>query len=133
LRTCAAPSYLAKRRTPVLITDLSDHACLIGTSPKWHFSVGGKDILFQPKGQWCCNNGVAILEAAIDGMGVCQLPDFYVAHALRLGTLVPLLDTYQAKDEPIWAVYPERRHLLPKVRWLVAALRSDLPRALSGV
>jgi DNA-binding transcriptional LysR family regulator len=133
LRTCAAPAYLENRARPVSIVDLNDHACLIGTSPSWHFSVGQEDVVFQPRGQWRCNNGVTILEAAIDGMGVCQLPDFYVADALRSGTLVPLLDTYRAQDEPIWAVYPERRHLLPKVRRLVETLRRDLPRALSGL
>jgi DNA-binding transcriptional LysR family regulator len=34
------------------------------------------------------------------------------------------------QEEPIWAVYPQRRHLLPKVRLLIDKLREQLPGAL---
>ena len=35
------------------------------------------------------------------------------------------------QEEPICAVYPQRRHLLPKVRLLIDKLREELPGALS--
>lgn len=62
--------------------------------------------------------------------GVCQLPDFYVMPHLQSGALVSLLDPFRPQEEPIWAVYPQRRHLLPKVRLLIDKLREELPGAL---
>uniref|UniRef100_UPI00389AD723 hypothetical protein n=1 Tax=Sphingopyxis solisilvae TaxID=1886788 RepID=UPI00389AD723 len=41
--------------------------------------------------------------------------------------LVSLLDPLRPQEEPIWAVYPQRRHLLPKVRLLIDKLREELP------
>lgn len=37
------------------------------------------------------------------------------------------------QEEPIWAVYPQRRHLLPKVRLLIDKLREELPGRFGGV
>ncbi len=38
--------------------------------------------------------------------------------------------TYRAGDEPIYAVYPQRRHLLPKVAALVDLLEAELANAM---
>ncbi|MGX5714077.1 LysR substrate-binding domain-containing protein [Sphingopyxis terrae subsp. ummariensis] len=61
---------------------------------------------------------------------VCQLSDFYVMPHLQSGALVSLLDPLRPQEEPTWAVYPQRRHLLPKVRLLIDKLREELPGAL---
>jgi len=44
--------------------------------------------------------------------------------------LVSLLDPLCPQEQPIWVVYPQRRHLLPKVRLLIDKLREELPGAL---
>ncbi|MDT7531381.1 hypothetical protein OVY29_22235 [Sphingopyxis sp. SE2] len=44
--------------------------------------------------------------------------------------LVSLLDPLRPQEEPVWAAYPQRRHLLPKVRLLIDKLREELPGAL---
>ena len=49
---------------------------------------------------------------------------------LQSGAPVSLLDALRPQEEPIWAVYPQRRHLLPKVRLLIDKLREELPGAL---
>ena len=126
--TCAA--YLARAGTPASIDDLARHECLLGTAPAWHFHAQGKDVTHRPAGRWRCNSGTAVTEAALAGHGVCQLPDFYVMPHLQSGALVSLLDPLRPQEEPIWAVYPQRRHLLPKVRLLIDKLREELPGAL---
>jgi DNA-binding transcriptional LysR family regulator len=63
-------------------------------------------------------------------MGICQVPSFYVRQHIASGRLTPILADRRAEPEPIWAVYPQRRHLLPKVRSLVQALASELQSAL---
>ncbi|WP_260927651.1 LysR family transcriptional regulator [Novosphingobium sp. 9] len=124
--TCAAPAYLARRGTPVDIKDLARHDCLTGSTRAWHLRVGSEIRSFRPRGRVRCDNGQVVADAAIAGLGICHLPEFYVDDALRTGRLVRLLDDAQAEDEPIWAVYPERRHLLPKVQVVIERLREGL-------
>lgn len=55
-----------------------------------------------------------------------QLPDYYVLEHLRSGALVSLLDNQQPPDTAVWALYPQQRHLSPKVRQLVEFLKLGL-------
>jgi DNA-binding transcriptional LysR family regulator len=88
----------------------------MGVATTWQFEVDGVSRSLRPHGRWRCNSGDAVLEAAIQGMGICQLPEFYVLPRLADGSLIPLLESARAKDEPIWAVYPQARYMLPKVQ-----------------
>ena len=127
---CASPAYLARRGTPRLIEDLAAHDCLVGSGRQWHFTVEGEAVSWRPNARWQCNSGSAVADAAIAGMGICHLPSFYVREAIAKGALVPLLEDYRAPDETIWAVYPQRRHLLPKVRRLVDQLMAGMGPAI---
>lgn len=132
LQVCASPAYLAARGMPETVEDLRRHDCLIGTSATWHFKVNRARIDLKLSGRWRCNSGSALVEAALEGMGICQLPDFYTAGHIRDGALISLLPTYRLDDEPIWAVYPAQRHVQPKVRALTEQLRLLLPQALGA-
>jgi len=44
---------------------------------------------------------------------------------------VEVLEAFRPAEEPIWAVYPQRRHLLPKVRGAVSLLKRDLAAAIA--
>ena len=86
--------------------------------------------MYRPDPVWSCNNGQAVLDAALEDMGICQLPDFYLSEALDRGLLRPVLEPYLSPAEPIWAVYPDKRHLSPKVRRFVSLLKSELPQSI---
>lgn len=129
--TCASPAYLEHAGTPRTVAALSSHKCLIGTSAIWQFRSSGGEQLFRPKGPWRCNNGYVVAKAALEGMGICQLPDFYVRDAMRNGELVGLLSEYSAPAEPIWAVYPAKRHLAPNVVRFLELISTELPAALA--
>lgn len=131
LHCCAAPAYLRDHGRPRRIADLARHECLIGTASTWHFKRQGGEEIYRPKGRWRCNSGSAVVEAALAGMGICQLPEFYVLPLIAQGKLEPLLEEYAPDAEPIWAVYPQRRHLQPKISALIDLLRLELPAALA--
>jgi DNA-binding transcriptional LysR family regulator len=131
IEVCAAPSYLRASGVPKLIADLENHDCLIGTSRTWQFQQHGAPHIFTPHGRWRCNSGTAVVEAAIGGMGICQLPEFYVRTHVQEGRLVSILKPYKCKPEPVWVVYPQRRHIMPKIRSLVDVLEKKLQAALS--
>lgn len=127
---CAAPTYLDQRGTPGSIDDLASFDCIVGSARNWQFAVDGEVRSYRPVPRWQCNSGTAVAEAAIAGMGLCHLPSFYVREAIAAGTLVPLLEANRPPEEPIWAVYPQRRQLLPKVRRLVDQLIAGLGSAI---
>lgn len=130
LYLCASPEYLEQNGRPGSVNDLARHECLVGNATTWHFTIKGVSSPYRPSGRWRCNSGDAVVEAALAGLGVCQVPEFYVLPHLATGRLEVILDHLRPEDEPIWAVYPQRRHLLPKVGYLVERLRSELPPAI---
>jgi len=72
------------------------------------------------------NSGHSLVDAALKGLGIVQLPDYYVQKYLASGALVSLLDDYREPEEGIWAIYPHNRHLSPKIRLLVDYLAERL-------
>ncbi|WMC11182.1 LysR family transcriptional regulator [Oceanimonas pelagia] len=123
---CAAPDYLARYGTPRHIAELSRHRCLAGTVDHWRFVEAGKPRTFRLQPGWHCNSGLALKDAAIKGLGIVQLPDYYVTDELEKGWLVSLLDEYRLPDDGVWVVYPNNRHLSPRVRLLVDYLVEQL-------
>lgn len=134
---CATPAYLEANGTPAIPSDLESHNCLGYASPPevWNF-VGGKPV--RTSGSLNADNGDALRQAALADLGVVYLPTFLIGDDLRAGRLVPLLVEFSDNVTDVFAVYPESRHLSPKVRamidWLVEELgpepdwERDLPR-----
>lgn len=125
---CAAPTYLAAYGEPADLNELEQHNCLQGNFDYWRFQVAGKVRNVRVSGNMQCNSGWALLDAALKGIGIVQLPDYYVQSALDAGLLVPLLTDYQEPNEGIWALYPHNRQLSPKVRLLIDYLREALQK-----
>jgi DNA-binding transcriptional LysR family regulator len=123
---CASPTYLATHGTPQTLADLANHRCLGGSLDHWRFLENGKLRNWRVGSAWSCNSGLALRDAALKGLGIVQLPDYYVQDALAQGSLVSLLETHRLPDDGVWVVYPQNRHLSPKVRLLVDFLVTHL-------
>ena len=123
---CASPDYLNRQGIPHSLSELSKHSCLLGTLDYWHFCEAGRERNIRVTGRLRYNSGHGLVDAALKGLGVVQLPDYYVQHHLQSGALITLLDNYREPDEGIWAVYPQNRHLSPKIRLLVDYLAEHL-------
>ena len=123
---CASADYLQRYGRPHSLSELARHNCLIGSSDVWSFQLEGREASQRINGNWRCNSGQAVLDAALAGLGLCQLPDYYVLEHLRSGALVSLLENHQPPNTAVWALYPQQRHLSPKVRQLIDALRYGL-------
>lgn len=124
-------AYFEQVSRPHSLAELSHHRCLVGTRDSWLFDVEGVRREIRIDGRWQANSGPALLDAALKGLGLAQLPDYYVEEHLRNGNLISVLDDYVYKDTAVWAVYPRHRHLSPKVRlfvdFLVEHLADSLP------
>lgn len=126
LYLCAAPGYIERHGAPHSLSELPRHNCLIGSDDHWSFRQNGRDLSVRVQGNWRCNSGRSVLEAALRGLGLCQLPDYYVTEHLERGTLRPLLSHLQPPDAGVWAVYPQQRNLSPKVRGVIDHLKATL-------
>lgn len=122
----ASPQYIANFGAPYSLSELQHHNCLQGSQSHWHFIEAGKVKSIKVQGSLVCNSGHSLLDAAIRGLGIAQLPDYYVAEAIVDGKLQVLLEAFQQDNESIWALYPKNRHLSPKVRLLVDTLAKAL-------
>ena len=123
---CASPDYLAAHGVPYALSELDQHNCLQGTLDYWRFEEKSKPRHIRVKGNLRCNSGWSLVDAALKGIGIVQLPDYYVQAELEAGRLVPVLDNYRAPDDGIWAIYPHNRNLSPKVRLLLEHLSEGL-------
>jgi DNA-binding transcriptional LysR family regulator len=69
------------------------------------------------------NNSLAIREALLCGAGITLMPSFIVGEDIKAGRLREVLTDYRAQEFSIYAVYPERRHLSPKVQVFIDFLK----------
>jgi DNA-binding transcriptional LysR family regulator len=135
---CCSPAYAKHAGLPSTLDALKDHACIgyanVPIGERWLFEAikpGGKQrsVLVRPR--LTVNNGEAIRDAAIAGMGLTVLPTFLVADALRAGKLIPVLQDTPVVSDGIFVVYPPDRHLSTKVRALIEHLTAAFKGAPS--
>lgn len=126
LYVCASPAYLDAYGQPHTLSELQNHQCLKGSVEHWRFKQDGKEKSIRISGRLKCNSGYALYDAALKGLGLVQLPGYYVENELASGRLIEVLANYRDDQEGIWAVYPENRNLSPKVRLLVDYLAERL-------
>lgn len=126
LLVCASRDYLSRHGQPLHLSDLRRHNCLVGSLPSWRFrDQNGHHIDLKIQGSWRSNNGYALLAAARKGIGLVQLPEFYVHDDIAAGRLLPVLEKYQPTDTAVWAIYPGNKHLSPKVSLFIDHLVSS--------
>ncbi len=122
---CASPAYLERAGEPETPAELADHSCLVfRTHPGnnvWEFRGADGATQVRVSGRLFVNDGEALSAAAVAGLGVVLLPEWLVGAELRRNRLREVLPGYRPVPDttPLYAVYPHRRHLPPKVRVLV--------------
>jgi LysR family transcriptional regulator for bpeEF and oprC len=124
----ASPAYLAERGTPRRLEQLEAHDALVFRMPStgkdrpWRFRRKGEDVELRPASRVRVNDGEGLVQAALLGQGVAQLPDYFVREELARGDLVEVLPGLRPAPIPISVVYPGARLVPQRVRVLVEAL-----------
>ncbi|MCC6076313.1 LysR family transcriptional regulator [Pseudomonas sp. GCM10022188] len=134
---CAAPAYLQQYGIPREPEELRRHRCLRLLDPvstaysgDWVFERDGVRQVVDPGQGFQVNVSEAMVQAAVAGMGVCLLPNFVAAKALREGSLVRVLPTWRLHQRNIYALYSSRRFLDAKIRTWIEFMQGELPRIL---
>lgn len=123
---CASPDYLKRCGQPEDPADLRRHNCLRGSARQWRFHYNGKPKHLSISGKSRCNSGVAITGMVLRGLGIAQLPDYYVAKHISNKSLVPILTPYQPEPEGIWIVRPDNRFVPRRVRECIEVLTQEI-------
>ncbi|MGE5338183.1 MAG: LysR family transcriptional regulator [Gemmatimonadota bacterium] len=120
LAACAAPAYLKKHGVPGAPEDLARHNCLFYSHSsyrnEWRFRREGEERTVRVSGNLRSNIGDVLMNAAINGLGVIYEPTFLVHEALRQKRLIRILPDWEPDEFSLFAVYPNRKFLPPKVR-----------------
>jgi len=119
----ASPEYWYRRGRPAHPLDLKDHDALIydylADPDTWTFKGPEGRITVSVKGRIRANNGGVLLDAAKCGLGVSHAPTFFCCGDIQSSALEAVLSEYEDDSTSIYAVYPHRRHLSPRVRAFV--------------
>ncbi|MEC5163877.1 MULTISPECIES: LysR family transcriptional regulator [unclassified Janthinobacterium] len=120
----AAPAYLERHGAPRTPQELLAHNCLsytLAAQPRdWDFTgPDGAAHHVSVQGNLQANTGIALCAAAVGGLGIAAAAAFIVRDELAGGGLVRVLPDYAIAPRELYALYPQNRHLSPKVRAFV--------------
>jgi DNA-binding transcriptional LysR family regulator len=129
LAVVGSPGYLRRRRPPELIDDLRRHACLRmrgsnGSIVPWSFVNGNEAIEVIVSGPLIANDMPTVLGAAVEGLGLAQVPEPIAAGAIKAGKLVRVLEPFAATAPGLFLYYPGGRQTLPKLRAFIDHVKS---------
>ena len=113
--------YLARHGRPERVDELRHHACLRmrrsnGSIAPWSFVDGNRTVEAIVSGPLIAHDYPALLGAAIEGVGLAQVPDPVARAQIADGRLQALLTPFAVTTPGVFLYYPGRRQVLPKLR-----------------
>jgi DNA-binding transcriptional LysR family regulator len=135
--TVGSPAYLARRGEPRRPDDLRRHACLRlrrsnGALALWSLADRGRTIEVAVSGPLIANDFPTLLGAAIEGLGLVQVPEPVAADAVRIGKLVRVIDAFAPMAPGVFLYYPSRHQMTPKLRAFIDHVKSTAASSTRG-
>lgn len=129
---CAAPVYLGAHGEPMTPAELSAHNCirfsLSGHADQWEFKKGAQTQKIAVKARYSVTSSLAVRDALRAGFGISLIPLPYVEDDLKSGALQRVLCDWDTVETTLYAIYPSRQHLAPKIRAFVDFLAATFSR-----
>lgn len=120
---CAAPDYLARRGEPLHPYDLLQHDVIsysqFSSGENWRFTGPDGEVSVKVAPRVRTNSGDTCRAAALQGQGIALQPTFIVGADLAQGLLREIMPAYRSIEMGVYAVYPSRKFVTPKVRLLI--------------
>src|SRR5215831_8071019 len=128
-----SPEYLQRQKQPERIDDLRRHACLSlrrsdGSIAPWTFIDGSKAVEAIVSGPLIAHDYPTLLGAALQGLGLAQVPGPLTREPVAEHRLEALLTPFAVTTPGIFLYYPSRRQALPKLRAFIEHMKSLSPR-----
>jgi DNA-binding transcriptional LysR family regulator len=124
-----SPAYLAGRDRPERPDDLRGHACLRlrrsnGSLALWSLDDNGRSVEIAVSGPLIANDFPTMLGAAVDGLGLAQVPEPIAAGLVEAGKLVHVLQRFAPIAPGMFLYYPDRHQMMPKLRAFIDHVKS---------
>jgi DNA-binding transcriptional LysR family regulator len=128
LAVVGSPDYLHRQKRPERIDDLRQHACLRfrrsdGSIAPWRFVNGNEMIEAVVSGPLVAHDYSTLLGAAIQSLGLVQLPAPLVKAPIADGRLRAVLMRFAVTTPGVFLYYPGRRQVSPKLRAFIEHVR----------
>lgn len=121
-RFVASPDYVAANGSPETPDELSKHEALMQGTESWQVTDGDQVLNIRPRGRFKADNGVALLAAALEGLGIARLPNGLTDQHVASGALVEVMAKHPPPTAGIFVVRPPGQHPAKKVRVLTEML-----------
>lgn len=126
----AAPSLISAQKKAITIDNIASLPSLewggYDLLHQWKLNQSNrKTITIEHKPRYISEDLMALRQAALDGIGVCQLPEYLVRHDLETGSLVQILPEWTSRVSSIYIIFPSKRGLFPTMRHFFDALTNS--------
>ncbi len=140
---CAAPAYLERHGTPTTIDELKQHRCINYVYPtsgrpyQWQFDTADGKRALDVDAHLLINDGESVIQAAMAGLGIIQVPHWLAASAIGYGKLKVIMEDTISTGSPVWIVYPQKKHLSARVQAFIEWVhelfqRTNVPACRAG-
>jgi DNA-binding transcriptional LysR family regulator len=113
----ASPAYIAARGVPASLRELAAHDCLVLSNRSgpvvWRFDGTNGEAAGEVRvnGRFGASIAGAVLQAALQGMGIAYLPSVLSIAEIEAGRLVRVLPQHRREGGGMYAVLPSRRQV----------------------
>lgn len=124
-----SPAYLSRKGRPLRPDDLRQQACLRlrrsnGALAHWSLDDNGRALEIAPSGPFIANDYPTLLGAAVEGVGLTQVPEPFARATIKTGKLVQVLQKFAPTVPGVFLYYPSQRQMLPKLRAFIDHVKS---------
>jgi DNA-binding transcriptional LysR family regulator len=125
----ASPSYLVRAGRPRKPADLASHACVRmrrsgGALANWRLQDGGRPIDLVVSGPLIVHDYSSMLDAALAGAALAQVPDPIARGHVAAGRLDEVLGRYAPSTLGVFLYFPDRKQVSPKLRAFIEHARA---------
>jgi DNA-binding transcriptional LysR family regulator len=126
-----SPAYLARCGRPRTPADLAAHACIRlrrsnGAVAPWRLRKRNGAIDLAVSGPLIVHDVPTMLDLALDGVGLAQVPEPMAHEHLASGRLEELLPKQASSTSGVFLYFPSRRQVLPKLRAFIDHVRAAM-------
>lgn len=118
----ASPGYVSAHGAPETPDELVAHEALMQGTEAWKLMDGDRIVTVRPQGRFKADNGIALVAAAVAGLGIAYVPDWLTDEHVAAGALVPVMTGYPPPAAGAFVVRPPGQHPARKIRVLTELL-----------
>ena len=118
----ASPGYVSAHGAPETPEQLLSHEALMQGTEAWQLMDGDRIVTVRPQGRFKADNGMALVAAAVAGLGIAYLPDSLTHGYVATGALVPIMERHPPPPAGAYVIRPPGQHPARKIQVLTELL-----------